>query len=477
MQTLPIPGSARLAAHNTVQSSPVPCDQQIHVTVVLKSEAPASAYGAVERHAISHGLAIIERDEAKHQVVLSGAVEDMQEAFGVELHHFENHDRNVFHSHAGPVCVPAAIQPHVLAVLGLDTRPVAKPHFRVREKIRPHFPGCRPLTAVEVAKLYNFPTDATGKGQTIAMIELGGGYDQRDMDEYFGRLGLKTPKIASVSVMGARNEMGSDACGEVALDIQVCGAVAPDARYLVYFAPNTDQGFLAAINAAVHDANKCAICSISWGGPESNWSVQALNAFNQAFETAAALGVTVLAASGDNGASDGTNQLAVDFPASSPFVTACGGTRLIGENGKIQSESVWNDGNYEGAGGGGVSQFFPLPEYQAKSNVPGGKNRGVPDVCSNSDPETGYPIVVSGEVSISGGTSSAAPLIGGLTALINEKRGKNIGFLNPKLYAADKSCFNDVVKGDNQGYSAGAGWDPATGLGSPNGAALEKALS
>src|SRR5262249_5050321 len=156
--------------------------------------------------------------------------------------------------------------------------------------------------------------------------------------------------------------------GEVLLDIEVVGAVAPKAKIAVYFAPNTDQGFLDAITTAIHDrTRRPSAISISWGGPESSWTPQALNTYDQAFQDAAAMGVTVCCASGDDGSNDGVGDgLAhVDFPASSPNVLACGGTRLESSAGKITKEVVWNHGANNGASGGGVSEHFPPPPYQA----------------------------------------------------------------------------------------------------------------
>jgi len=152
------------------------------------------------------------------------------------------------------------------------------------------------------------------------------------------------------------------------LDIEVVGAIAPQATIAVYFAPNTDAGFLDAVTTAIHDtANKPSVISISWGGPESSWTQQALTAFDSAFEAAAAVGITVCVASGDNGSSDGVADGAdhVDFPASSPHALACGGTSLQVSGNAITVESVWNDGAQGGSGGGGVSASFALPPWQA----------------------------------------------------------------------------------------------------------------
>jgi kumamolisin len=182
--------------------------------------------------------------------------------------------------------------------------------------------------------------------------------------------------------------------GEVMLDIEVVGAIAPQANIAVYFAPNTDAGFLDAITTAIHDTtNKPSVISISWGGPESSWTQQSLAAFDSAFQAAAAVGITVCVASGDNGSSDGVNDGAdhVDFPGSSPHVLACGGTSLQASGNAISSESAWN------GSGGGISSVFAAPTWQAGLQVTftsGGTapltRRGVPDVSGNADPETGY---------------------------------------------------------------------------------------
>jgi kumamolisin len=270
------------------------------------------------------------------------------------------------------------------------------------------------------------------------------------------------------------------------LDVEVVGAVAPGANIVVYFAPNTDQGFIDAVSTAVHDTtHKPSVVSISWGGPEDTWTAQARNQMEQVMTEAAALGVTVTAAAGDNGSTDGVNdgKQHVDFPASAPHVLACGGTTLEIQNGQITSETVWNElASGHGATGGGVSiEFSPPPSYQTSlnpTNVDTGQTgRGVPDVSGDADPETGYEVLVDGQPQTIGGTSAVAPLWAGLTALMNESLGRPAGFLQPLLYAtAAKAGFNDVIQGDNPAYQAGPDWDACTGLGSPNGAALLQAL-
>jgi kumamolisin len=332
----------------------------------------------------------------------------------------------------------------------------------------------------------NFPTGVTGAGQCIGIIELGGGYRPADLASYFGALSVSpAPQVIAVSVDHGKNHPtgspnGPD--GEVMLDVEVAGAVAPGARLVVYFAPNTDRGFLDAITTAIHDPrNKPSIVSISWGGPESAWTPQAMQAFDQAFQAAAALGVTICCAAGDGGASDGVGdgQLHVDFPASSPFALACGGTRVTASGSSLSSELVWNDGPNGGATGGGVSRVFPKPMWQSAVNVPpppaAGGGRGVPDVAGDADPATGYDVRVDGVDTVIGGTSAVAPLWAGLIALLNQLKGRPVGYLNPKLYG-NAAAFHDITEGNNSGFTAGPGWDACTGLGSPIGSKLLSAV-
>jgi kumamolisin len=304
-------------------------------------------------------------------------------------------------------------------------------------------------------------------------------------------LNIPEPNITAVSVDGGKNTPGSAADGEVMLDIEVAGSIAPGANMAVYFAPNTDQGFIDAITDAVHDTTrKPSIVSISWGGPEDSWTAQSQNAMNAALQDAAALGVTVTVASGDNGSSDGVGdgKLHVDFPAASPFALACGGTTLKGSGKAISSEVVWNEtANQEGATGGGVSKVFPLPSYQSSAGVPkqgqtGNVGRGVPDVAGDADPTTGYQVRVDGQNQVVGGTSAVAPLWAALIALVNQHTGKPAGFINPALYAGKEQGFHDITSGNNDdsslgSYSAQKGWDACTGLGSPDGAAILQLLT
>ncbi|TAL82388.1 MAG: peptidase S53 [Rhodanobacter sp.] len=424
------------------------------------------------------GLQELDCEPIRRSMDVRGTAQQLQQAFGVTLGRYElTPGGERFIACMEPPVLP---DPALIAVLGLDRRPVAKPHFRIA-KVQTG----TSYTPLELGQLYNFPIGADGSGQTIAIIELGGGYRQGDLDAYFQALGLTTPTISAVSVDGGSNQPGGAADAEVMLDIEVSGALAPAARLLVYFALNTDQGFYNAISRAAHDASQPAtVMSISWGGPEDNWNASSRDAMESALADAAALSVTVTAASGDNGSSDGVNdgKPHVDFPASSRSVLACGGTRLNAAAGTINSEVVWNElAASEGATGGGVSDVFALPGWQAQSKVPvaasGFVGRGVPDVSGNADPLTGYRVRVDGRDQIIGGTSAVAPLWAALVALINQRLGHSLGLANPVLYGPASKAFRDITQGNNGSYQAGSGWDACTGLGSPDGAALLSALT
>ena len=416
-----------------------------------------------------------------------GTVANMNEAFGTQLRLFQSPD-GLFRGRTGVLSIPADLEQTIVGVFGLDDRPQAGPKLRrLFEVVGAPAVGDTSYTPDKVAHLYNFPGVGNGKGQTVAIIELGGGFNPADLSAYFTKIGIiPAPNVTAVSVDGALNQPVGDpnsADGEVLLDIEIVGAVAPGARIVVYFAPNTDQGFLDAITTAVHDQlRKPSVISISWGGAESTWTDQSLKAYDQAFHEAGLLGVSVCCASGDDGSTDGVADGAshVDFPASSPNVLSCGGTRLESTAGTATQEVVWNHGVGKGASGGGVSEKFPLPAYQSKAKVPVSvnpahfKGRGVPDVSGDADPSTGYQIRVDGKDAIFGGTSAVAPLWAALIALLNQRLPHTVGFLHPALYGrgAGSGALKDIVIGDNGAFKAKKGWDACTGLGSPSGKAL-----
>jgi kumamolisin len=430
------------------------------------------------------GLTIVNSDAPSRRIRVSGPVSTVSHVFGTSLEAVSSETESgvaVAHRHrTGGLSIPAVLDGVVTAVLGLDDRPQARAQFRVAKAQATSVS----YTPVQLGSIYEFPEGTDGSGQTIAVIELGGGFEQADLDTYFSGIGVASPSVAAVGVDGAANEPGKDpsgADGEVLLDIEVIGGLSPAAKILVYFAPNTDAGFVDAVANAAHATPTPTSMSISWGQSEDQWTAQARTALDDALLDAAALGITVTAAAGDNGSSDGstdgTNH--ADFPASSPHALACGGTSLHATATTISSETVWNDGSGGGATGGGVSDVFALPSWQQNAGVPASSTsaggRGVPDVAANADPETGYQVLVDGTRAVYGGTSAVAPLWAALVARLVQSLGSPLGLLQPKLYAS-QSAFRDVTTGNNGSFSAKAGWDACTGLGSPNGTELLAAL-
>lgn len=330
-------------------------------------------------------------------------------------------------------------------------------------------------TPKQLAGFYGFPKTANGSGKKVAVIELGGGYVQSDLDRYFTSLGETVGPVVFHGIGGAQNRPSDpssrDDC-EVMLDLCVVGGMAPGTELHCYMAPDTDAGFLAAVRQAT--ADKMDAISISWGKAENEWDSSVIAKFNDAFQEAADANITVAAAAGDNGSGDGEPGQHVDYPASSPFVLGCGGTSLAST--MPINEVVWNDGSKGGATGGGVSALFPIPRWQTQANVPGGKFRGVPDVSGDADPQTGWFVVVDGQKMVIGGTSAVAPMWAAIAVVLSQVLGKNVGFLNPLLYSL--SHWNrDITSGNNGTFIARAGYDCCTGLGVPVVSRLLSALA
>ncbi|MEU9119337.1 S53 family peptidase [Streptomyces sp. NPDC048506] len=513
---VPIPGSERTAAPKARAAGPLDGAMPIEATVMLRRRASvprdlivgpdtisqpelAQRYGAdptdvaLVREVLSrHGLEVTDVDMAARSAKVTGSVDEMSAAFGTQLTRTASPDpiggAPVEHRHReGPLHVPAELDGVVVAVLGLDDRPQARPHLR-HARARGRQISYKPS---ELATVYRFPEGTDGTGQTLAIIELGGGFAQSELDTYFRSLDLpKMPKVTAVKVGTAHNVPGGDpdgADGEVLLDIEVAGALAPGAEQKVYFAHNTDRGFVQAVSQAVHATPTPAALSISWGAPEIFWTEQARAVFDEALADAAALGVTVCVAAGDNGSGDGVDdgKPHTDFPASSPHALACGGTRLDADprTGRIRSEQVWG-GTDGGATGGGVSEAFRLPSWQDAAGVPhngGGPGRGVPDVSGVADPATGYEVLVDGRPSVIGGTSAVAPLWAALTCRLVEALGRPLGMLHPLLYAGatpghTSPGFREITTGTNGDFSAAPGWNACTGLGVPVGTELLASL-
>ena len=345
-------------------------------------------------------------------------------------------------------------------------RPKHHKHHHPKPSPQPLPPVGQSWNVPALCAAYGWPTNAAGNG-VIAIVELGGGWNKSDVDQFCAANGVPVPTITDVSVDGTTNSPGSEADGEVALDIQVAAAAfsmatgGRPAHIRMYWS----QDIASAVRAATKDG--CDVCSISWGADEAVWGQGAGDDMEAAAAEAVAAGMVVFAAAGDNDSADGGPSPAnVDLPAGCPHVVGCGGTSKA-----LASEVVWNNtpGVSKGEGtGGGYSTLFSAQAWQVGApTAPTGLGRMVPDVAANADPNTGYEIVLDGQVEPVGGTSAVAPLYAGLFAALGQK----LGFVTPKLWQ-DRTAFNDIISGDNGTYHAQTGPDACTGLGSPVGQQL-----
>jgi kumamolisin len=457
----------------------------------------------VAAFAKSHGLKVLETHPGRRSVVVQGTPSAINKAFAIELYDYDS-PRGKYRGHTGKVNVPSALSNVVETVIGLDNRKVPAQHFSTaRRRGAKDPPNTQPLTPQQVAVLYSFPA-GNGAGQTIGIYEMeteGGpaGYTAQDLADTMQAFGnLNTPVPINVSIDGVTNSGVSD--GETGLDITVASAIAQGAQIAVYFTGGDTQSIVHALQQMIHPDPgnpEPSILSISYGfGPDDasadSFSDEEYTQMDQLFQDAANLSITVLVSSGDSGAFIASKKQAqTSYPATEPWVIACGGTTVGNVNGPNYLEYVWNDKGAGGPGatGGGISAKFPVPGYQAHAGLPNrnGTNqlgRGIPDVSGNASENSGYPQFINGQEQPVGGTSAVAPLYAGLIALINSNLGSPVGFINPVLYNLGKGVqpvtgppgpANNSFEGVT-GYPAGAGWNACTGLGSVNGVALENAL-
>src|SRR5438445_6584134 len=351
----------------------------------------------------------------------------------------------------------------------LENNTSFKAHHYLRPRLEQHTGST--FTPLQLAQIYNFPTGLTGAGQKIGIIELDGSWSMSDITAYMQFLGIHaTPNITNVFVDGASLH-SSDADLEVILDIEIICAIAPAAEIRVYFAPNTLQGFYDAFLHAYND--RCTLISCSWGAPEDAFGSSNITNYNNLFSTIVNGGTTILVASGDKGSSDVGSGNNCDFPSSSVYSLACGGTRLTASGNTRISEVVWNDNPTSSASGGGISKYLTKGSYQSNINI--SNMRLSPEFSGNADPQSAYVVIMNGSTTNVGGTSAVAPLYTGLLALVNQSLGRAVGFLHPVLYA-HTSMFFDVVSGNNGYYVSSVGYDNCSGLGVINGQALLSVL-
>ena len=539
---VPVPNSERRVVAGAQPTGPVDPAEMVTVTVYVRpnpatapalradlstdpGDAPAplsaaefnAAYGAspddlaqVADYATRSGLEVVESSAAKRSVQLQGPASAVEAAFGVKLQYFE-FPQERYRGRVGEVMIPRELADVVEFVFGLDDRRVGASRLRRdgRADLDPFALRAVPLSIVRntglppncylpptVAEFYQFPPGTDGNGQCVAIVAFNdpqshGGYNQAALETYFTQvLNLPMPEIVDVVVHGQGNDPGDDSgrdpadtSGEVMLDIQMVGGCAPKAKLVLYFTQFTEQGWVDAINAIITDeVNNPSVISISYGNPEddprSAWTAMAIRKVNEAFRAAAARGITICCASGDDGSRDqGLGPRAhADFPASSPYVLGCGGTRVYASGGVVLHEVVWNNGPGS-ASGGGVSAFFPVPRWQQNAGVPPSANpghqtgRGVPDVGGIADPQTGVVIItLDGQsLAVVGGTSATAPMWAALVSRLNQALQTRLGFIDPALYGPMAPYVTrDIILGNNGAYAAGIGWDACTGARIPS---------
>lgn len=436
----------------------------------------------------AHGLTVRTVDAGSRRAFVEGELRVLAQAFGADLslvssEHPDGTGPVTHRYRIGPLHVPAELDGVITAVLGLDDRPQARPC--VRWHALRDLPSSQFRDPRQLADVYDFPLYAEGHGQTLAIVEFGDAFPERELDLYFLNAGIRSGKRTVMSLPGANTTAVSDASFSLSLPLfAVAGMVAPGADTVAYYAPNTARGVLDALTEAIHAAPTPTALIVSWGEAEDSWTPQARTAINEVLADAAVLGVTVCVAVGDSGSESGRSdaQSRVYFPASSPYALACGGTSLMAEQATPGGapEVVWP------VTGGGVSDVFALPAWQANAGVPpqidgGGLGRGVPDVAANADPSRGYPFQEGQTMAAFGGTGTVAALWAALVCLLAQVTGRRPGFLHPLLYAdispgVTPPGFRAITEGNNGAYRAGPGWNACTGLGSPNGTELAERL-
>jgi len=343
----------------------------------------------------------------------------------------------------------------------------------------------------QIVSIYNIPPN-TNQNVVVGVVSFGGGLygslanngilTNGDVQAYWSAIGIPSinhPKVIVVCVDGATNTPNLHDGGatiENTIDVQIVGSTCKSSKltiilYLFPYNSTFYRAFLFMFTSYINVSGaiyKPTIISCSWGIPEIYLSNNELNNTNNLFNFMTNNNINICAASGDGGSSDGvlTPGAYVDFPSSSPYVTAVGGTSLICPNYVYNSstiETAWSQG------GGGISSKFAKPSYQTNINTIG---RSTPDLASCSDPNTGIVFMINKLYYIIGGTSVASPLIAGFLAAVNFNK-----FINPIIYKLPNTSFHDILTGTNGAYSCRIGYDNCTGLGSINANVLYPNLS
>ena len=470
---------------------------------LLTIEELAAQYGAdaadmqrVKTVLTGYGLQVLKEDAVSCTLHAVGAAQVLENVFRVRLFHF-SHPKGNYRGRTGDLSVPAELGGIVVGVYGLDNRKMVK-RRPLRRRVTSLDMAQRAASnrawffPAELASIYAFP-DGDGKGQTVGLLEFGGGFFSDDLTTFCQNASVAVPAVQAVSINNTPTNQRDGAEGEVMLDVEVVAGVCPQSTIVVYFSSFDESGWVNAVDGAVHGQTPpLTVISCSWGYAEDApgaWAAGTLSAINDSLQAAALMGVTVCVASGDDGSDDevGDGKAHVDFPSSSPYVLGVGGTTLSRKASGAVTETAWKDGDglrkdNGGSTGGGVSTIFPRPSWQPASILsvnPGSiEGRIVPDVAADASANTGYWTVVDGQGGVSGGTSAAAPLWASLIARLNNALGKSVGYLSPLLYRGiGQTGCRDITSGNNEtaaigGYAAGPGYDAVSGWGVPVGTAL-----
>lgn len=468
-----------------------------HDDLIQSYGVPEDRFQALATWATREGLRI--QDRSPFVLWLAGRFAEAGRTFGIEFEYRTVGNVRQYRPTGEPE-IPDWAEPFLVAVIGLENVSRLHPAYRVPQRSDQLANSGQGFFPQDLATAYQMPTAYDGSGQTIGLLEFSNGYSLSDVTAFWTSMGITPPSLQFVSVDGTPNDDGVNAYDmEATLDVEWSGALAPGAQLVVYETSSgtSDQSFglsvLKALDYATHDAtHHPTILSISYGDGETRFPPAEMTAWDTAIATAALLGITTFVASGDQGAyglhEPGRLICHVDAPANAPHAVAVGGTHLVlNADGTIAGETGWTDTNQNGASGGGISQEFTVPSYQAQLQLPvktGDRpGRGVPDVSANADPDTGYAVYFQGAMTVVGGTSAASPLWAALTARVNQARGTPVGYFQPQLYPlGSQSAFHDITVGNNNydgvvGYVCTPGWDAVTGWGSPNVAAIIAALT
>lgn len=436
-------------------------------------------------------------------VQANGTETEVAGAFGVRFNNFRAtvpfFGTRTFYRAASQPMLPRSLAPSVTAVTGMTNVQLVHPSL-VRASgsgvgsSQSQYPdvGGTPMDYLpaDIHAAYNvnpvYQDGYLAQNQTIAIMTLAN-FNPADTQYFWRHTGLPAiPSLHVIDVNWPGNQPNTSGYQESVLDSSESGAMAPGATVNEYVGYTPSFADMLETFQAIVSNNTASVISSSWGAAEDQTPTDYMTALNDVFMQAAAQGQTILQASGDSGAYADTSSSSptVLFPASSPYVTATGGTSLYLTNDTRTAETAWNYNPLFGWGsGGGYSSVYQEPAWQLNAAITDApRMRGVPDVALNADPTTGYQIYYGGAWNNGyGGTSFAAPQWAGFSALMDQALGRRMGNQNTLTYSlaltsAYPNAFYDITQGNNGAYSAGPGWDPVTGWGTPNMAGLLTAI-